>query len=215
MKTRQAIRSMIGGLTPPVFPSLAAKFRKRLKELEAKRRLAGQTKLHLACGRNVLEGWANIDLTGDAQVTGWDLTERLPVESETVDFIFCEHFIEHITLEQANALLSDCYRILRPGGVFRLSTPNLRKLVDEYLAGRLTEWCDVGWTPATPCQLLNEGLRLWGHQFVFDEVELPRALQKAGYPKVIPVAWHESQHKELRNLECRPFHDEVILEATK
>lgn len=30
-----------------------------------------------------------------------------------------------------------------------------------------------------------------------------------------PINWHESDHQELRNLECRPFHGEIIVEAEK
>ena len=61
------------------------------------KRLAGQTKLHLACGDNVLRGWANVDLKTKGPVIGWDLRDRLPVRNDAIELIFCEHFIEHIT----------------------------------------------------------------------------------------------------------------------
>ena len=176
---------------------------------------AGQTKLHLGCGTNILSGWANIDMDGPGVVVRWDLTQPLPLQAGTVRLIFNEHFIEHITRSQALALLSECYRLLVPGGVLRISTPSLRKLIDEYLLSRTTEWIDVGWAPATPCQMLNEGMRLWGHQFLYDAGELKSVLRASGFAEVVDVGWRESRHGELRNLECRPFHDEIILEATK
>jgi hypothetical protein len=40
---------------------------------------------------------------------------------------------------------------------------------------------DVGWRPATPCQMVNEGLRLWGYQFLYDASELKRILEEAGF----------------------------------
>lgn len=163
----------------------------------------------------MLEGWANVDLTGNGLVVGWNLTQRLPVRSETVDFIFCEHFIEHISLEEGKRFLSECHRMLRPGGVLRVSTPSLNKLVEEYVACRLSEWTDVEWKPATPCRLLNEGLRLWGHQFVYDARELRNLIEEVGYDKVTEQAWHQSVNPELRGLERRPFHGELIFEATK
>src|SRR5262249_13146413 len=147
------------------------------------RRLLGQRKLHLACGGNVLNGWANIDLTGNRQVVGWDLRQGLPIRPETVDFIFCEHFIEHLSLEEGKRFLSECHRVLRGGGILRISTPSLTKLVEEYTACRLSEWSDVDWKPATPCRLLNEGLRLWGHQFVYDARELRKLIEEIGYSK--------------------------------
>jgi predicted SAM-dependent methyltransferase len=176
---------------------------------------AGQNKLHLGCGTNILPGWANIDVDGPSAVLRWDLTQPLPLQTGTVSFIFNEHFIEHITRPQAVALLSECYRLLIPGGVLRISTPSLRKLIDEYLLNRTTEWIDVDWHPATPCQMMNEAMRLWGHQFLYDETELKTLLYACGFAEIVDVGWRESRRGELRNLECRPFHDEIILEATK
>jgi predicted SAM-dependent methyltransferase len=186
-----------------------------IKRARVARQLEGHQRLHLGCGNNIIEGWANVDIQSNRKVIGWDLTECLPVRDQTIDLIFCEHFIEHVTLERAKTLLADCYRVLRAGGILRLSTPSLKKLVDEYLSGRTSEWWDVGWRPATSCQMLNEGLREWGHQFVYDACELGRLLEEAGFREVTQVAWRESTTPALRNLECRPFHGEIICEATK
>jgi predicted SAM-dependent methyltransferase len=172
-------------------------------------------KLHLGCGTNILSGWENIDLDGPSPVRRWDLTKPLPLQAETISFIFNEHFIEHITRPQGMSLLRECYRLLVPGGVLRISTPSLRKLIEEYLLGRTTEWLDVSWHPATPCQLINEGMRSWGHQFVYDAEELLGLLRDCGFAEIVNVEWRQSRHNELRGLECRPFHDEIILEATK
>lgn len=178
-------------------------------------RFTNPKKLHLGCGANILAGWENIDIDGPSPILRWDLTRPLPLPAGTVTFIFNEHFIEHVTRPQGIALLSECYRLLAPGGVLRISTPSLRKLLDEYLLGRTTEWIDVGWEPATPCQLINEGMRSWGHQFVYDAEELHGLLRDCGFAAIVKAEWRQSRHSELRNLECRPFHDEIILEATK
>jgi predicted SAM-dependent methyltransferase len=202
-------------MTPPALLPVSRKLINSTKRHWVEKRLEGKTRLHLACGGHVLDEWANIDLDSKGDVIGWNLTNRLPVRSDTIELIYCEHFIEHITLKQATVLLADCYRVLRSGGILRFSTPNLMKLVDEYLSGRTSEWCDVGWSPSTPCQMVNEGLHLWGHQFVYDADELKRILEEAGYRKVTQVDWHESKTPALRNLERRPFHDEIIFEAIK
>ncbi len=192
--------------------------RKRMEmnaSLAARAQMARHAKLHLGCGNHIIEGWANIDMAGPDEVIKWDLSRPLPVESESVRHIYSEHFIEHISLDQATGLLGECRRVLTPGGVLRVSTPDLRKLIDVYLAGRLSEFHDVGWSPATPCRLLNEGMRSWGHQFLYDADELKRILETCGFGKITQVRWRESSHQELRELECRPFHDEIILEAVK
>ena len=202
-------------LVAPILKDLWHGIRRTVTRPSVRRRLEGHTRLHLACGNNVLEGWANIDLRNSTKVIGWNLTDPLPVRSGTVRLVFCEHFIEHIAPKEATSLLAECRRSLGVDGVLRLSTPNLRKVISEYSSGRIDEWTDVGWTPDTPCQMVNGAFRLWEHKFVYDVEELKRILVEAGFHKVTEVAWHESTTAALRELECRPFHGEIILEASK
>lgn len=170
-------------------------------------------KIHLGCGTNHIKDWLNVDLDSPIADTHADLRNRLPYADESVDFIFNEHFLEHITREEGIAFLRECRRILKPGGIFRVSTPDLRWLVAQYVGGKLDEWSDVGWVPETPCRLLNEGMRLWGHQYVYDLPELLGALREAGFSDVYPVRHRESAYAELVGLECRPWHQELIVEA--
>jgi len=172
-------------------------------------------KLHLGCGENVLNGWTNIDVGNNPSILRLDLTEDLPMESDTVEFIYSEHFIEHIRRDQAEKLFIECFRVLKPDGVIRISTPDLRKLINEYLLGRMSEWYDVGWAPETLCQMVNEGITAWGHQFLYDYDELKSMLEKVGFLDIIRVSWRESKYQDLCNLECRPSHGEIIIEAHK
>ena len=215
MSVTNLVRAMLNGLTPPLVLAAYAKIKHRLQTALPAGAMASYSKLHLACGKNVIGGWANIDLEGNKNVIAWDLTQPLPVASNSVEFIYSEHFIEHIGRDQAKRLLTECHRVLRPGGVLRISTPDLRKLIDEYLAGRVDEWADLGWQPATPCRMLNEGMRLWGHQFVYDADELRRIFAECGWNDLTFAPWRKSTHPELDGLECRPFHNEIIVEAVK
>jgi predicted SAM-dependent methyltransferase len=173
----------------------------------------GARKIHLGCGRNYLKGWLNVDLDSPVADSRADLRNPLPFADESVDFIFNEHFLEHITREEGIVFLKECRRVLKPGGVFRVSTPDLKWLVFQYGSGRIDEWSDVDWLPATPCRMLNEGMRLWGHQFVYDLPELLAALSEAGFLNISQVGYRESSRVELIGLECRPWHRELILEA--
>src|SRR5258708_5950758 len=129
------IQDLLNNCIPPVVSRFCFRALHQYRRDRVRSRIEGQTRLHLGCGGNILQGWANIDRLENDEVINWDLTASLPLQPESVSLIFSEHFIEHITLQQATQLLADCHRALQPDGVLRVSTPNLRKLIDDYLSG--------------------------------------------------------------------------------
>jgi predicted SAM-dependent methyltransferase len=169
-------------------------------------------RLHLGSGTVRHEGWLNVDLDGADADLHLDLREPLPFESGSTEFIFNEHFIEHLTRADAVLFLRECRRVLAPAGVLRLSTPDLRFLMEQYLARDIDEWAGL-WEPATPCRMVNEGMRLWGHEFLYDADELALALREAGFAEQRFVPWRESEIPELTGLESRPYHHELIVET--
>lgn len=173
-----------------------------------------ELRLHLGCGTNVLTDWVNLDIDARPGVTQHDLTKPLPFGNGVADLVYSEHFIEHITFEQGLMLMRDVRRVLKPGGIFRLSTPDMLFLIKQYLNRNLNEWANVKWFPRTPCQMVNGGMRLWGHQFLYDEEEMAMQLKAAGFASVQRVNYRESSNPRLSQLESRPYHGELIFEAS-
>jgi predicted SAM-dependent methyltransferase len=152
-------------------------------------------RLHLGCGPLALAGWLNIDnqpYPGVDRVL--DATEGLPFEG--VEFIFAEHFIEHLPLDDASALMRECRRVLRDDGVLRLSTPNLDWVwATHYKREMTTEEATLA------CFAINRAFRGWGHQFLYNETTLRALLLDAGFGDVRRCAYGESEREELRGLE--------------
>jgi predicted SAM-dependent methyltransferase len=171
-------------------------------------------KLHLGCGSVRFDQWINIDLDSPVADIRLDLTETLPFADGSVTHIFNEHFIEHVTRSQAVNFLRECYRVLSKNGVIRITTPNLRFLISTYLAGDIDEWGEL-WKPNTRCLMMNEGMRSWGHEFVYDAEELVRILVESGFNSISFQSYRGSQDQVLCGLESRPFHNELIVEARK
>ncbi len=48
----------------------------------------------------------------------------LPFEDSSFTYIYSEHFFEHLFLDEAVALMGECYRILQPWGVMRTCVPD-------------------------------------------------------------------------------------------
>jgi len=173
-----------------------------------------RNKLHLGCGPYALDGWINIDVQPFDNVRPHDLTKPLPFANCTCSRIYSEHFIEHLTREQAQKFLNECYRVLELNGVIRISTPNLGVLLQDYCDWNTDRWSPV-WEPETPCRMINEGMRNWGHQFIYDDAELKQALSQAGFKLIRRCAHHCSEHDDLTNLEVRPDHLYLIMESIK
>ena len=64
-------------------------------------------------------------LTGDNTYIYLDVCRRFPFAAETFHYIFSEHLIEHLTLEEGEAFLRECFRCLKVGGRIRIATPDL------------------------------------------------------------------------------------------
>jgi len=171
-------------------------------------------KLHLGCGSIYKEGWINVDLDAPNADVQHDLTTPLPVGSGTIQFIYTEHFIEHISRQQAVDFLKECRRVLKENGVLRVSTPDLQFLVKCYQLGNISEWGQL-WAPDSPCNLMNEGMRSWGHKYLYDISELNRVFLEAGFQIPHRVAWGISSHSELTGIDTRPYHEDLIVEVSK
>ncbi len=169
-------------------------------------------KLHLGCGDIALKGWINLDIDSPVADVLHDLTKPLPFDDGSVRYIFAEHMIEHIEYAEAENLLSECRRVLAPGGVVRMTTPDLAWLATTYLSSITNLWGDL-WQPRSPCALLNEGMRSWGHRYLYDRAELRALFLSCGFKDVVYRDWRSSDDPALTNLESRPYNQEIITEA--
>lgn len=61
-----------------------------------------------------------------------DAANRLPFASESVEVIYTSHMMEHLDRHQACNFLAEARRVLKSGGVIRVSVPDLQVLVDQY-----------------------------------------------------------------------------------
>lgn len=106
--------------------------------------------LNLGGGPHVYPRWVNIDTRYGIESTEnllplWlERSEQLPVQSNSMDYVFSSHFFEHVDDELMDALLLEARRILRPGGVMVVLVPHFEKALECYRAG---SWSFVdGWT---------------------------------------------------------------------
>ena len=92
--------------------------------------------VNIACGDVYIKNnnWVNLDIiSNNKYVTKINLLNKLPFLDNSVDAIYCSHFLEHIPIDKVSNFLHECFRILKKGGVLRLVLPDFESLSKEYL----------------------------------------------------------------------------------
>lgn len=90
--------------------------------------------INLGCGGRYHPDWTNIDYTQSGPgVVAHNLMEPLTFGENTFDAVYHSHVLEHMPKRYAPVFLSECYRILKPGGILRVVVPDLEFAVREYL----------------------------------------------------------------------------------
>ena len=172
-------------------------------------------RLQLGCGTRLLDGWLNSDFSPRSPASmRVDATEPLPFEDSTFAYVYSEHMIEHIRRPDAQRLLSEINRVLRPGGRVRISTPDLGRLIALFRPAEQHETderryieliathsvTDIDPATATAAHVLNNNMRDWGHQFLFDVETLSTTMTAAGLISIERFALQASNDPVLAGL---------------
>lgn len=169
-------------------------------------------KLHIGCGDRVLSGWLNSDYyTKSGNIIHLDATKAFPFKSQQFDYVFSEHMIEHISYLDGQNMLMEAFRVLKPGGKLRISTPDMSFLIDLYRTDRAklqNEYIEhstnkyISYAPFYDATfVINNYVRAWGHKFIYSEKVLRHSMEKAGFKEIARFSVNESQDENLSNLE--------------
>lgn len=183
-------------------------------------------KLNLGCGEEPLRRWTNID-GGDGEwfeapkaddVIRLDVFDALAhIEDGSCEAVFSEHFFEHFSLGDGHRLIAEWARVLKPGGLVRVVTPNLERETTLYLhqfepaPGDVIDAHRMRWLAdryekqpgeaLTRAMVLNFGMRLDGHLFVYDFETLKQSLALAGFERITQAEFGASEHGPLDGLD--------------
>lgn len=206
----------------------------------------GLVRLNVGCGKTVLDGWVNIDkspsvflsafprlrkglhrirVLAPEQAEGFprgvtyaNVTKRVPADDESVDYVYCSHMIEHLSRWEGLSFVRECRRVLKPGGVLRLATPDLSLLVEDYLSGT-SPFRDGGLTPAdafcaeyraysnvqaNPVKALVRKLVSGdSHQWLYDQASVEALLREGGFTEVTHCQYRHGLTPDLGLVEHR------------
>ena len=95
-----------------------------------------ERRINIGGGNWYYPRWENIDYWADDKYVDYRLDlrgkKRLPLQDECVALVFSSHCLEHMSDEDSLFTLEECYRIMKPGGVIRISVPDMDKAFTAY-----------------------------------------------------------------------------------
>jgi SAM-dependent methyltransferase len=204
----------------------------------------GVKAMNLGCGLSIAPGWINIENSPNARLSkyplvrrtlrklgvlsehhyavNWpksveihDLKKRLPYPDSTIDYAYTSHFLEHLALNDAERLVGEVFRVMKPGGVFRVVVPDLALGARQYLEALQSDPQNVRAAPEflNWLQLSRPGLRD-PHLWMYDAPSLTAMLSGAGFANVVVCEYRKGRVPDCEILDNRP-EDSLHLEAEK
>jgi SAM-dependent methyltransferase len=167
-------------------------------------------KLHVGCGDRPISGWCNIDVAHlTDQVQYVDALKRFPFEDASFQYVFSEHFIEHLPFNDGVKFFKETSRILKKGGVIRTATPDLDFLcelrtLDTDAKKRYAEYISKHFAPHQPVSgvaCANTTFYGWGHAFIWNASFMQEVLRPMGFGDFKVYKPGKSTVAELKEIE--------------
>jgi predicted SAM-dependent methyltransferase len=148
-------------------------------------------KLHLGCGKRHIPGFLHIDAIDYPHVDHVSTIDNLSfIPPDSVDLIYNCHVLEHFKRRDVGRVLSEWRRVLKPGGMLRISVPDYARLCEVYQKYQKLDLV-IGALFGRQDYLYNI------HYNVFDFAALSHDLESVGFANVRRYDWRETEHAQV------------------
>jgi len=175
------------------------------KERIDKASSAGNLKLHLGSGNQLIQGWINCDIMIHPSLMFLFLPRGLRrFSGESTSYVYCSHLWEHIDYPSAASLLAaECHRILVPGGVLRICVPGIEQIIQAYVRDdeaffKEQERHHPDWCRTKMDHLMFAVQQNGEHKYGYDFETMEALLKDAGFSRVINSGFNQSEFPDLR-----------------
>lgn len=170
-------------------------------------------RLNLGCGDKILPGYINVDVAPSRKGYKPDIQcdlRQLHCPDHYADEVMAIHVIEHFYYWEAEPLLREWLRVLKPGGKLILECPNLISACTEFLKspdtaalpdinGKQTMWVFYGdpiWQDPLMC-----------HRWAYTPASLGRLLMQTGFVNVRqePAQFKMKEPRDMRVVGEKPL----------
>ncbi len=193
-------------------------------------------RLNVGCGLGLLNGWCNVlyernqeygrpKVIDGALFLNYNLLKPWPWPPGSVSYIAGAHFIEHLDLNLAIEFSREAFKVLKSGGVIRLSCPDLEIYARNFISSNagffeqeeIRKACTF--QNAQTCSQIfaakaydSGGVHKWFHDFS----SLKNVLERVGFINVRKLKRLEGKTPDLEQLEIPQRESETLyVEAVK
>ena len=147
----------------------------------------GQVLLHIGCGEIDAPGFINIDARPypHVHIVAKNLSRLTTIPDEAADLVYMCHVLEHVSHRTVIGTLREMSRVLKPGGILRISVPDL----DHMIALYQTSGNEV--TAIEQPLMGGQDYSFNFHHAIFNRAHLQRLLLASGFDFV--RAWDPNQ----------------------
>lgn len=131
----------------------------------------------------------------------------IPLTDDSSDYIYSSHFLEHIFKSEAEKLIEDAYRVLKAGGVLRISIPNLENAINLYNDGKKEESLKY-FFEHSPSSSFSY------HRYMYDYDLLEKLLKEKGFSSVSRCECKKGMTPDIELLDNRA-EQSLFVEAKK
>jgi predicted SAM-dependent methyltransferase len=162
-------------------------------------RADGRLLIHVGCGEIDSPEFVNVDAQPYPHVhfVSDDITDLSMFDDGSADLIYLCHVLEHVRRREILDVLTEFRRVLRPGGVLRLSVPDFDRLVEMYE--------DIGRNPdGVISPLLGSHANEYDvHFWIFTAGSLSAMLRRSGFTEVRTWDPARSEHHAFEDWASR------------
>jgi SAM-dependent methyltransferase len=136
-----------------------------------------------------------------------DLAQPLPYPDAAFEAVFGSHVLEHLTPAEAESLLGELHRVLRPGGIVRIAVPDLDRVIAEYDPGHPDEFLFGMW------QGRDRSTSRHRHWWLYNERSLRDLLTRTGFADIGRCEFRQGRCPDVERIDSRP--ESLFMEAAR
>ncbi len=154
-------------------------------------------RIHVGCGPIYKKGYVNIDVFDSTVADRIMSAYHLEFPDDSASLVECMHTLEHLGAAKSIYALAEFFRVLKPGGVLLLETPDIEATFANFLKnGEKQRKLLMNWIYG----LDSPGM---GHRYCFPRELLSRMLKETGFKDIQLKRFATKSVQPTLRIKCR------------